>query len=245
MKTGIISVTFRPFTRSEIVRSAKDAELDAVIWGGDVHVPHGDISAAKEAAELCRNVKLDTSIYGSYYRTNGDGFDTVIETADALGSDTIRIWAGTKGSLDMTEDERRFTTETLIKNADTAKAHGKTLAFEYHGGTLTDNADSALRLLREADRDNIRLHWQPNQYRDLDYNIEALNKVAKYVDAVHVFAWVGNGRFPLETQEKEWRMYFDILRERSSCSLAAMEFVPNETKEELLRDADVLRRILK
>ena len=243
MKSGIISVTFRPKTRAEIVELSKEAGLESIIWGGDIHVPHGDLSAAKDASELCKNVSIDTSVYGSYYRLSGEGFDEVIKTAKALGSDTIRIWAGPKGTADTTEEERKIITETLIRDADTAKAHGLTLAFEYHGGTLTDNADSALRLLSDCGRDNVRLHWQPNQFRDFDFNIEAVKKVAPYVDATHVFAWVGHGRYPLFTQEKEWRTYFDILREHN-CTLAALEFVPEETRDDLMRDAELLHRML-
>ena len=46
-----------------------------------------------------------------------------------------------------------------------------TISFEYHGGTLTNNADSALRLMHDIARANASLYWQPNQYKDLDFNI--------------------------------------------------------------------------
>lgn len=244
MRSGIISVTFRPKSPSEIVSLSKKADLDSIIWGGDVHVPHGDLAAAQKAAELCRNAGIDTSVYGSYYKLSGEGFENVIKTAEELGSDVIRIWAGTKGSTDVSEEDRDKITRQLVKDAALASSHGLGLAFEYHGGTLTDNADSALRLVSEAGLSNVRLHWQPNQYRDFDFNVTALKKVAELVDAVHVFAWVGDGRYPLSTQEREWRTYFDILRCNSKCSLAALEFVPNETEDELMRDAELLHRML-
>ncbi len=205
---------------------------------------HGDTDAAREALELCRARGIDTEVYGSYYRVDGNGFDHVMNTAKVLGSSVIRLWAGKKGTSDTTVEERRALVSQLRRDAEEAKAQGLTLAFEYHGGTLTDNADSALRLMEEAEADNVRLHWQPNQYRDFDFNINALRKVAPYVDAVHVFAWVGNDKFPLSTQEYEWRRYFDILGEHGKCTLAAMEFVPVECREDLLRDAEALRRIL-
>ena len=41
---------------------------------------------------------------------------------------------------------------------------GVGITLEYHGGTLTDNAESALRLLDDAGADNVYLHWQPNQF---------------------------------------------------------------------------------
>ncbi len=248
MKTGLFSVTFRPYTKEKIVDLTAEAGLDSLLWGGDVHVRHGDSDAASAALALCRARGIDTDVYGSYYRVDGDGFDAVTETAKILGSNVIRVWAGKKGSADTTDEERAALVAQLRRDAETAKKHGMTLAFEYHGGTLTDNADSALRLIEDAAAENVRLHWQPNQYRDFDFNVNALRKVAPYVDAVHVFAWVGNDKFPLSTQENEWRHYFGILGDKSkcssNCSLAAMEFVPVECREDLLRDAETLHRIL-
>lgn len=245
MKKGLISVTFRSLGRDKITELAKEAELDSIIWGGDVHVPHGDLAAAKDARELCHGAGIDTGVYGSYYKLADDGYDTVYDTALALGSGVVRIWAGPKGTADTSEAERADITRRLVRAADAAKEKGLTLAFEYHGGTLTDNAEGALRLLHDADRDNIRLHWQPNQYRDLDFNVRALGLVAPYVDAVHVFAWRGNDKFPLSTQEYEWRTYFDILAKHGSCKLAALEFVPVECRDDLMRDAETLAGLLR
>lgn len=245
MKKGLFSVTFRSLGRDKITELAKDAGLDSVIWGGDVHVPHGELALAKETKELCASAGIGTDVYGSYYKLANDDYDTVYETALALGSDVVRIWAGPKGSADTDESERAVITSRLVRAADAAKAKGLTLAFEYHGGTLTDNADSALRLVREADCDNVRLHWQPNQYRDFDFNVRALALVAPYVDAVHVFAWRGNDKFPLSTQEYEWRTYFDILAKHGHCTLAALEFVPVECRDDLMRDAETLEKLLR
>ena len=57
MKSGIISVTFRPKTRAEIVELSKEAGLESIIWGGDIHVPHGDLSAAKEAPSFVKTFR--------------------------------------------------------------------------------------------------------------------------------------------------------------------------------------------
>lgn len=245
MKKGLFSVTFRSLGRDKIAELTKEAGLDSVIWGGDVHVPHGELELAENTKKLCDSLGVGTDVYGSYYKLVTDDCDAVFNTATALGSDVVRIWAGTKGSAEMPADERKSLTERLRSAADVAKEKGLTLAFEYHGGTLTDDAESALRLINEAERDNVRLHWQPNQYRDFDFNVCALKKVAPYVDAVHVFAWRGNDKFPLSTQEREWRAYFDILAEYGKCTLAALEFVPVECRDDLMRDAETLDAILR
>ncbi len=245
MKKGLFSVTFRSLGRSEITELTKKAGLDSVIWGGDVHVPHGEFELAENTKKLCDSFGVSTEVYGSYHKLTNDDYNTVFDTAIALGSNVVRVWAGTKGSADMPTEERDVLVRRLREAADVAKEKGLTLAFEYHGGTLTDDAESAVRLINEAERDNVRLHWQPNQYRDFDFNVRALKTVVPFVDAVHVFAWKENDRFPLAVQEHEWRTYFDILTEHGKCSLAALEFVPVECRDDLMRDAETLDKLIR
>ncbi len=244
MKTGLVSVTFRSKNRADIVSLSAKAGLSEIEWGGDVHVPHGDLTAAREAAELCRAAGLSTYSYGSYYRLppDGAGFDDVMKTAELLGASSIRLWAGTAGARGTDVMTRAAMTETLCRNADAASERGLSLSFEYHGGTLTDSADSALWLLNDCGRENVRLHWQPNQFEDTDFNIRALRRVAEYVDTVHVFAWEGDKRLPLAAHEDAWRRYFDVLGELGCARAALLEFLPREDEDELLRDAEVLNR---
>jgi hypothetical protein len=43
---GLVSVTFRKLAPAAIVELAVKAQLRSIEWGGDVHVPHGDVRAA-------------------------------------------------------------------------------------------------------------------------------------------------------------------------------------------------------
>lgn len=103
MKTGLCSITFRQFDISRIVDLTRDAGLDAIEWGGDIHVPPGDTATAGKARELTASAGLEVSSYGSYYQIiDAQGaeqdFAPVLESALALGTDTIRIWPGTMPS---------------------------------------------------------------------------------------------------------------------------------------------------
>ena len=51
IRTGLTSVTFRQKTIDEIVALAHKAQLDGIEWGGDLHVPAGDVQAARHAAK--------------------------------------------------------------------------------------------------------------------------------------------------------------------------------------------------
>ena len=47
-RTGLVSVTFRKLTPEKIIELVSEAGLNAIEWGGDVHVPHGDLKRAAE-----------------------------------------------------------------------------------------------------------------------------------------------------------------------------------------------------
>jgi 3-dehydroshikimate dehydratase len=65
-------------------------------WGGDVHVPAGDLSAAREARAASRERGIRVASYGPYFCAGSHGplaFAPVLASAAALGAARIRIWA--------------------------------------------------------------------------------------------------------------------------------------------------------
>ena len=68
LNPGLVTVTFRRFTREEICQTARKAGLSRLEWGGDIHVPPEDPSAARDAVSLTRAYGLAADTYGSYYR---------------------------------------------------------------------------------------------------------------------------------------------------------------------------------
>ncbi len=43
IKSGLVSITFRQLTCEQIVDLVSKAKLDAIEWGGDIHVPHDNM----------------------------------------------------------------------------------------------------------------------------------------------------------------------------------------------------------
>lgn len=85
IRTGLTSVTFRQKTIDEIVALARKAQLDGIEWGGDVHVPAGDVQAARHAAKATADAGLSVLSYGSYFHGDeGEDFAPVLESAKAL-----------------------------------------------------------------------------------------------------------------------------------------------------------------
>ena len=70
---GLVSITFRRLSPREIVKLVKKSGLEGIEWGGDVHVPHGDLSVAREVATMTQEEGLVVAAYGSYYRVGCEG----------------------------------------------------------------------------------------------------------------------------------------------------------------------------
>ena len=148
IRSGLCSVTFRQLDPARVVALTVAAGLEAIEWGGDVHVPAGDVARAAEVARQTADAGLAVASYGSYFRaTEGEEIAPVLDAAEALGADRIRVWAGRVGSADASDAEQHTTAERLRAAASDAAARGIALALEFHGGTLTDSAASTRRLL--------------------------------------------------------------------------------------------------
>src|SRR5215211_4654031 len=101
LTSGLVSITFRQLAPREIVELAAAAGLRGIEWGGDIHVPAGDLQAARRVRQLTADAGLQVLAYGSYFRFQpGTAFEPVLETALALGAPLIRVWAGNQASAE-------------------------------------------------------------------------------------------------------------------------------------------------
>lgn len=246
LRPGLISVTFRKYDKYKVAEIAKKAGLGEIEWGGDVHVPPMDLTAINEAVDASSKYGINIASYGSYYRCTGTDEEIAaqIETTNLLGTKMIRVWAGKQWSCDATEEERRITTENLKRVCKIAAPYGITVCPEFHGNTLTDHYDSALRLLNEVAEDNLRLYWQPNQFKDEAYNLTSCKAIMPYCTNIHVFHWIGGDMFPLEKGEVIWRKYIDIIAADGKDHGLHMEFVCDGSEDQLYRDAELLHKWL-
>lgn len=243
---GLVSVTFRPLAPERICTLAREANLSLLEWGGDIHVPSGDFATARKVRELTDANGLRSSSYGSYYRCteNAEEARAILQTAEVLGAGNIRVWAGQSGSADTSPEARQSVADAIRALCTEAAPRGITVSTEFHQGTLTDHWESAVRLAEEVERDNFRLYWQPNQFRDHDYNVTALRRVLPHLSGVHVFHWLGRDKFPLSDGERFWRDFLDILADSEHDHPLYMEFVADDTEEQFRRDAETLHRWL-
>ncbi len=248
IRPGLCSVTLRRLDAEEVARLAADAGLRVVEWGADVHVRPGDDWAADRVLEAMATYGLTCDSYGSYFRATpmeSGKFAEIAATAVRLDASRIRVWAGKAGSADVDPEEREQVVDGLREAADVAAGHGLEVALEFHGGTLTDTAESTVRLLDEVGRDNLGTYWQPPQDLPDEAALAGLELVLDRVRAVHVFSWwPSNERHPLTARTDLWTQAFALLAKAGRPLDALLEFVPDNDPELIPGEADSLRKLI-
>jgi 3-dehydroshikimate dehydratase len=251
---GLVSITFRKLPPSEIVALATQAGLAGIEWGGDVHVPHGDLACAREVGQMTRDAGLAVAAYGSYYHAGesedeGLEFAQVLATAVALGAPLIRVWAGKRSAADADHVYRRRVAEDARRIAAEAAVAGVRVAFEFHGGTLTDTADSAVDILAATADAGLLSYWQPPVGWTQAARLASLRRLAPFLAHLHVFHWLENWeRRPLAEGAGPWREYLGAAaaapRAAGVPRWALLEFVPGDDPAQLAEDAATLRGLI-
>ena len=249
LQSGLVSISFRQLSVAQICELAQQCELSGIEWGGDVHVPPGEAELAREAAKLTREHGLQVACYGSYYRAGrGQDFAPILTSALELGAPSIRVWAG-EASATSSATQRAETVRDLLAVTAAAAAHDITIATEYHGGTLTDTAESAQQLLSETAGSGLKTLWQPMAFRDestIEQNLSALRPLLPHLLNVHVYSWTQcdgeTVRNPLSAARDEWSRYFAALGGHNGWAL--LEFVRDDDPANLLDDARTLNQLL-
>lgn len=256
-KSGLLSVTFRQKSPEEILSLAVGAGIESVEWGGDRHLPAGDTAAAERLARMTRNAGLEVSAYGSYYKfedidpsRSGEGPSpfAVLDTAEALDTEMIRIWPGSIGSEEAPPEWRRRLVERTRELAALAAPRSLSLGFEFHNDSLTDTAASTLRLLDEVDCPNVSTFWQTNRGVSRETHLEGLRLLRHRVSHIHCHHLVPNKQPPfelLEQGESEWMSYLRLIPRGAQTRFVSIEFVRDGSEESFRRDAGTLRRWLR
>lgn len=251
IRPGLVSISFRSLSVMEILHLVATSGLEGIEWGGDIHVPHGQIATAREVGQATKDAGLEVAAYGSYYRAGesedqGLSFEAVCESAAALGAPTIRIWAGSQNSEDASPAYRQKVTEDIIRVAAIAAGAKMTVSLEFHGKTLTNTTASTLELLEATSADQVKTLWQPPVGMNSVVAREGLRMVLPRLGNVHVFHWWPDHltRLPLAAGREEWEEHFRVVESEGHSRWALLEFVRNDDPEQFRRDAQTLRELL-
>lgn len=248
MQTGLVSISFRALSPNQIIALTVRAGLDSIEWGGDIHVPPGKMENARSVGECTRAAGLSVACYGSYYRLTAEEpgmARTVVRTAKALGAPLIRVWAGRLGSAEAGPVYRSSIVRNAQKIADLAADENMSVAFEYHGGTLTDSASSARELLESVNRDNFGTLWQPPVNMSIPDCIDSIRMIAHWIRNIHVFSWNGTERLPLAEGAEKWHACLDEIKALPGDRSLMLEFVRGDDPAQLMNDAITLQKWIK
>lgn len=248
MKTGLVSISFRSLSPNQIIALTAEAGLESIEWGGDIHVPAGNMENALCVGECTRAAGLTVACYGSYYRlTDAESgmAKPVVQTAKALGAPLIRVWAGNLASADAGEVHRAMIVKNARRIADLAAEEKISVAFEYHGGTLTDDAASAKALLEAVNRENCFTLWQPPVNMSIPDCLASIRTVGPWIRNIHVFSWKGGERLPLADGAEKWRACLNEIALLPGEHSLMLEFVRGDDPAQLIEDAKTLKNWLK
>lgn len=103
-----------------------------------------------------------------------------------------------------------------------------------------------MQTLRSVARDNLHLYWQPNSRLSQAENLHALRTVQPYLYHVHVFYLDSvYNRFPLAEGASIWQEYLDIIRQDGKTRSLMLEFVKDDSFEQMAQDAAALRALVR
>ena len=249
---GLVSVTFRQLGVERVVELASDAGLKSIEWGGDIHVPHGDLAKADRSRKLCEDAGIAVSAYGSYYRAwasekNGVDFSSILDTAQSLGAPMVRVWAGNLASAGAPPGFREAVVADLKRICVLAAQRDCSISLEFHGGTLTDNAATTREVIDAVGAPNLTTYWQPPVGIAGEQCLDGLKLILPYLQNLHVFHWWPDQqhRLSLSDGQGQWRKYLEAAADPAKRRHVSLEFVRNDDAEQFRQDAKTLLNLLK
>jgi 3-dehydroshikimate dehydratase len=193
MKLSVCTISFRHHLQSidQIARWAQTQGFHGIeLWG--VHAKN----LAEESQygnEWLRSYNLETSMLSDYLPLNAPlpllmtEMQRLCALAHRWGTKKIRIFAGNKGSADVSKLERIELVSRLKMLCKIAEAEGQQVLVETHPNTLTDNPSSTLQLLEETDHPALRVNFDVLHIWESGADpVQALKHLAGHVSHFHL-----------------------------------------------------------
>lgn len=247
-RVGLCSVTLRQLPAAAVIDVAATAGVRRIEWGADVHAPPRDIGRLRALGDASRAAGLTVASYGSYWRAGvspPEEFGDLAQSANALGTGRIRVWAGDVGTDHADPDTWRRVTRALQEAGVVAAGHDLAIALEFHPRTLTDTVDSTMELLERVDAPNVGTYWQPRLDEPVAASVAGLRRLLPRVLGVHVFSWwPGDQRLPLVHRADLWHAVLDLLTTQIDPVDLLLEFVVDDEEARVRDDAQTLAALI-
>ncbi|MEA4823605.1 MAG: NAD(P)-dependent oxidoreductase [Clostridiaceae bacterium] len=247
MKAGFTTLTFRTLGPEEQIRLASENRLRVIEWN-EAQLPIGAVETAQTIRTLTEAAGLEAFSYAVNLHCDEDGMEAqardAVACARALGAKILRIWAGRRSPQDADAEYRARVVANARLLCDAAAAQGIVCAFEFHPGTLTETAASAVELLRQLGRPDTKCYWQSNPALTASENLAELRQMLPYLAAIHVFSHTGDrARRLLCDGVAEWTNYLEPVREQTELPVL-IEGCMDGSERSFASDAATLRRLV-
>lgn len=241
---GLVSATFKDKNPEEVIAICSRYGLKAIEWSENWHIKEGDKRSASYIYAITALNGLKVASFGSYFKLGKNmDFSTRLDTSLALESPVIRIWGGDRASSSLSLEERKELSKECKEVCITARHYGLEIALEWHKNSLTDTNSSAFRFLEEVDEPNLYCFWQPTMALNIEERKEGLKKLGGRLKNLHVYHWDESGRRPFDEGNDEWREYLSVC-DKTQDHYALLEFVMNDTEEQLKKDATSFLKLI-
>lgn len=240
---GLVSATFKTESPDYVLDALQKADLHAVEWSENWHIPAGDTYLAAELRERTLAQGAEVAAYGSYYRLGENAspekdFLPTLQNAASLHAPLIRIWGGGTASAELDAETRKALAAEARTVSAMAAENGIKIALEWHKNTVTDTNESARDFLDEAAAENLYCLWQPTVALNMTERCAGLDMLERRgrLLNLHVYYWLEGKRRPFAEGLDEWRQYLAHV-DPAKTRYGLLEFVLNNTMEQFLADA--------
>jgi len=243
-KAALCTIAFQELPLDEVLELAARVGFDGVEpWGKPDHLPLTSTDdRVREVKDKADSLGMAVSHYGSYVRL-GDGqdpaekdkdMDRVIEITRLLGTRIARIWAGTKNSQDLTDQDWSLMVEDGRRFCARAEAAGVLLAMEMHSNSVTNRAAATLELIERVGSPALKANYQAIFGPDGEDYYERARIVGPHVVMVHAqnSRKDSKGRCLIQEGDLDFQKLYALLKTFGFEGYFEVEFVKGRTYEE-------------
>lgn len=265
IRLGLTSSAFLTKSPKEVLDLAKGLKLDAVEWGGESHVPHGDSARAAGLLMDTLRAGLTVAAYAPTYRVDrrgesGLGFGPILEVASALHAPLIRVYVGAverRGAAAelaprhaAAEDpaDRAALVAELRRLGDLADPRGITICLSLGLRTRLDRYVAARELVDEAAHPFVKAAWEPLPGAEAEAATSSLAEGERGYALLFARRVDREGRPGRLREEPEaWRERLRLFTERAGDKgmgrFVLLGRIGDEDEERLADDAAFLREL--
>ncbi|WP_413378622.1 sugar phosphate isomerase/epimerase family protein [Alkalihalobacillus sp. 1P02AB] len=165
MNVSLCTISFRHQLQSlnNLAQWANDHQFQGIeLWG--VHAKNL-LAEAPTNIDMLESYGLPITMVSDYVPLMGtteqlmDSVQLLSLTAKAWKTKKVRIFAGNKSSLDMTETEKQILVQRLRDITDYFYKNNQLLLIETHPNTFADRLESIIRLVKEVAHPGLRLNF--------------------------------------------------------------------------------------